>query len=213
MMSFRVFLLITFFSCPELKAQNNMRIFRNDGTHLDVPLEEIDSVTFNDADSLGMIEADLIGSWLWGNAEQGYYELVTFNEDKTYTGYDKYFTYNFDTMTYGWYSLWGTVLTLQSNGYGYLRKYNWYIMDLSENALDVMTRMGPFTYYRLQTHAIHMKVREYISCNEDESIFFADGVMLRIEDNKLHAIAQGTTYIQIQDTKSKQIYAYKVVIE
>ena len=44
-------------------------------------------------------------------------------------------------MTNGWYAQVGTMPTLQSNGLGYNRRYNWFVMGLTENALDVMTRV------------------------------------------------------------------------
>ena len=81
--------------------------------------EQIDSITFVDGSDLPVNEGNLVGSWLLGDADAGYYELLTFNEDKTYTGYDNYFTYGFDTMTYGWYAQVGAMLTLQSNGFGH----------------------------------------------------------------------------------------------
>ena len=106
---------------------------------------------------MSLVEGSLVESWLWRDSDAGYYELLTFNEDKTYTGYDNYFTYGFDTMTYGWYAQVGAMLTLQSNGYGYNRRYNWFVMALTGNALDVMTKMGRFTYYRLQPEVIHLQ--------------------------------------------------------
>ena len=105
-------------------------------------IEQIDSITFVDESDVSQVEGSLTGSWLWGDADADYYELLTFNEDKTYTGYDNYFTYGFDTMTYGWYAQVGAMLTLQSNGFGYNRRYNWFVKGLTGNALDVMTKMG-----------------------------------------------------------------------
>jgi len=74
--------------------------------------------------------------------------LLTFSEDHTYTGYDNYFAYGFDTMTYGWWGQIETVLTLQSNGYGYQRRYNWYVTFcrsvLKENAWG---RLYSLTYF------------------------------------------------------------------
>ena len=60
-------------------------------------------------------------------------------------------------MTYGWYAQVGAMLTMQSNGYGYNRRNSWFVMGLTENALAVMTRMGRFTYYRLQLKVIHLQ--------------------------------------------------------
>ena len=138
-------------------SQTHMRIHHKDGGQSDVTTEQIDSITFVDGGDLPVNEGNLVGSWLWGVADAGYYELLTFNDDKTYTGYDNYFTYGFDTMTYGWYAQVGAMLTLQSNVFGYNRRYNWFVMGLTENALDVMTRMGRFTYYRLQLEVIHLQ--------------------------------------------------------
>ena len=82
-------------------AQNNMRIHYKGGAVSDIPVEEIDSITFVQKETPAE-EVTLKGSWFWGSQEQGYYELLTFNEDRIYTGYDYYFAYGFDTMTYGW---------------------------------------------------------------------------------------------------------------
>ena len=198
---------------PFCLAQDTMRIHYKDGRHSDVAIEQVDSITFVKGGDAPAAEATLIGSWLWGSQEQGYYELLTFNEDKTYTGYDNYFTYGFDTMTYGWWGQLGAMLTLQSNGFGYYRRYNWYITTLTENALGVMTKMGPFTYYKLQPEVIRLKVNESLTCAEGDSFVFADGVVVSIEDNKLLGISPGTTYVQKQSATTNRIYAYKVIVD
>ena len=44
------------------------------------------------------------------------------------------------------------------------------MMGLTENALDVMTRMGRFTYYRLQPGMIHLQVGgEPLGCEGEVS--------------------------------------------
>lgn len=208
------YIILIFYSLVNsmLSAQSQMRIHRKDGTHWDVPIEQIDSITFVGSDSIASA-IELKGSWLWGNTEAGYYELLTFNEDKTYTGYNNYFTYNFDTMTYGWWGQMGAMLTLLSNGFGYQRRYNWYILGLSENALEVMTKMGLFTYYRLQQEVIHLNLNEVILCDNDDSFIFSDGVIVGTEKNKLYGISKGTTYILKEIAETNMIYAYKVIIE
>lgn len=194
-------------------AQTHMRIHHKDGGHSDVPIEQIDCITFVDGDEGKAEELELAGSWLWGDTEAGYYELLTFNDDKTYTGYDKYFTYDFDTMTYGWYFRYGNLLTLQSNGFGYNRKFTWYVMGLTENTLDVITKTGRFTYYRLQPEIYSIKVGEesYVCKNSDYYIF-TDGVKLSESSGKLKGISEGTTYILKYDAESGLILAYKVVV-
>lgn len=210
-----VFILCVLLSIGTL-AQSHVRVHYKNGSRADIPIETFDSLTFVDAevDSAGVGRAELTGEWLWGSVEQGYYELLAFNTDYTYTGYDNYFTYGFDTWTYGFYSQYGTMLTMWSNGYGYQRRYNWFVTALSENALEVMTKMGPFTYYRLQPEMVRLKVGgEPLSCGEGDSFVFADGVIAAIEDNKLKGIAKGTTYIQKYDAATKKILSYKVVVE
>jgi len=192
-------------------AQKNMRIHYKGGAVSDIPIEEIDSVTFVEKDT-PVEEVTLIGSWLWGSQEQGYYELIAFNEDHTYTGYDNYFAYGFDTMTYGFWAQIGAMLTLQSNGFGYQRRYNWYVTELTENALGVMTKMGPFTYYKVQPETLHLQVNGTLECEEGDSFVFADGVIANIQDNKLVGLALGETYIQKYIADSKCIVAYKVVV-
>lgn len=199
--------------CIDMYAQHTMRIHHNDGTKVDVAVENVDSVTFiSKADGEETVP-ELVGNWLWGDAEAGYYEVLSFNRDKTFTGYDNYFIYGFDTMTYGMYGQVVTILTLWSNGFGYQRRYTWFIMGLTDNALAVMTKMGPFTYYRLQPDVIHVKVNESISCDDSDSWIFADDVLVRINGNNLVALAKGTTYIQKLIGATNMILAYKVIIE
>ena len=208
-----VLIIWSFVATIQVFAQNTLCIHNTDGSLYEIPIKSVDSITFVNTDTLSIVETELEGSWFWGNVEQGYYELLTFNEDKTYTGYDNYFTYGFDTMTYGFYSQYGTMLTLWSNGFGYNRRYNWYIMGLSENALEVMTKMGPFTYYKLQQEVIHLRVNEPIVCEEGDSFVFVDGAVAKIEDGKLVGILPGTTYVEKLISATNMIYAYKVIVE
>ncbi len=212
----KVLIIVSLLAAQMLNAQNTMRIHYKDGTRGDVPIAQIDSITFVDGEGGGGEEVqvkELTGSWLWGSVTQGYYELLTFNVDKTYTGYDNYFTYGFDTMTYGYYSVYGAMLNMWSNGFGYQHRYNWFITALTENALGVMTKMGPFTYYKLQPEVIRLKVNESLTCAEGDSFVFADGVVVSIEDNKLRGVAVGETYIQKLKAASNHIVSYKVVVE
>ena len=194
-------------------SQTHMRIHHNDGGHSDVPIEQIDSITFVNDDEAATEEAELVGSWLWGDVEAGYYEMLTFNSDRTYTGYDKYFTYGFDTITYGWYIRYGSLLTLQSNGFGYNRRYTWFLTGLTENVLDVVTKMGRYTYYRLQPETITLKVGESKECGDGDSFVFADGVVVGIDDKRLVGMAVGVTYVLKHNVNGNNIVAYKVVVE
>ena len=205
--------VVLLFGAQMLNAQNAMRIHYKDGTRVYMPIEQIDSITFLDGEEVPLM-GELKGSWLWGNAEVGYYEMLTFNEDHTYTGYDNYFTYGFDTMTYGWWGQMGAMLTLQSNGFGYQRRYNWYITGLSTNALSVMTKMGPFTYYRLQPEIYSIKVgEESYECKDGDYYVFTDGAKVTVSSGKLKGLSEGTTYILKYSEKSDLIMAYKVNVE
>ena len=196
-----------------MMAQNTLRIHYTDGTELDISISQIDSVTFVQK-AEPETEVSLTDSWLWGSQEQGYYEVLTFNEDHTYTGYDNYFTYGFDTMTYGWWGQIGTILTLQSNGFGYQRRYNWFITELTENALSVMTKMGPFTYYKIQPETITLKANGTpLSCADGESFIFADGVIAALQDNKLIGLSAGVTYVQKYIATTNTILSYKIIVE
>ena len=198
---------------PACQAQDAMRIHYKNGGHSDVVIEQVDSITFVKGDDTPVAEVSLIGAWLWGSQERGYYELLTINNDHTYTGYDKYFLYGFDTMTYGWWAQMEALITLQSNGFGYQRRYNWYITELTENALGVMTKMGPFTYYKLQPETLRMQVNETLTCEVGDSFVFADGVTVAIQDNRLVGLAAGVTYIQKYIAGSDAIFSYKVMVE
>lgn len=199
---------------PLCQAQNALRIHYKGGGHSDVTIEQIDSITFVKEGDTPAAEVSLIGGWLWGSQEQGYYELITISEDHTYTGYDNYFAYGFETMTYGWWAQMGAMLTLQSNGYGYQRRYNWYLTELTGNALGVMTKMGPFTYYKVQPETLHLQVNGTpLTCEGGDTFIFADGVVATIQDNKLYGLFAGTTYIQKRIAASQAILSYKVIVE
>ena len=214
-MQYKRFLALLAFTAgiSVIHAQTHMRIHHKGGGHSEVAIEQIDSITFVDGSDLPVNEGSLVGSWLWGDAEAGYYELLTFNEDKTYTGYDNYFTYGFDTMTYGWYMQVGCMLTLQSNGYGNNRRYNWFVMGLTDTALDVMTKMGRFVYYKLPPEIIYLHINEEHHAGDDGNSFvFAGGTIANIIDGKLKGMAIGTTYTQKYVAESNLILAYKVVV-
>ena len=87
------------------------------------------------------------------------------------------------------------------------------ILDSMYIILGVMTKMGPFTYYRLQPDIIHLKENESLSCDEGDSWVFADDVLARISGNTLVALAKGTTYVQKLNGATNTILAYKVIIE
>lgn len=206
--------LVLYHSIP-IVSQNTMRIHYKDGTEQDIAISQVDSITFVEKDNYDEVEnVTLTSSWLWANKEAGYYELLTFNEDYTYTGYDYYFSYGFDTQTYGWYSLYGNMLTLQSNGFGYRRRYNWFVIGMTGNALEVMTNMGAYTYYRLQQETIYIQDggSSAIFDNED-NIVFADGVIVEAEGNQLVGKAKGTTYILVSIAEQNKIVAYKVIVK
>lgn len=208
-----ILIFVAFFMIVGLNAQNTMRINYHNGSIEDIAIENIDSITFLEKD-IESNEASFIGDWLWGSQEQGYYELLTFNDDRSYIGYDNYFVYGFDSMTYGRYAQNGTMLTLQSNGYGYNRRYTWFIMGLTDNSLDVMTKMGQFSYYRLQSETVYLQVSgEPLASDEGDSFVFADGVMVRIVDGKLYGMVTGTTYIQKYIASENRIVSYRVVVE
>lgn len=193
-------------------AQNDMRIHYKDGTQVDIDVTTIDSITFGHK-AVPAEQVTLTGTWLWGSQEKGYYELLTMNADKTYTGYDNYFTYGFNTMTYGFYAQYGTLLTLWSNGYGYQNRYTWFVTGLSANALSVMTQMGPFTYYRLQPEVIRLQVGQTLSCTDGDAFVFADGVVAQVADGGITALASGTTYVQKLLSTTNRIVAYQLVVE
>ena len=209
-----LFLLSVIALCDVCYAQGFMHVYYKNGTLVDIPIEEIDSLTFSDKSETEQqsVDVTLTGSWLWGSVEAGYYELLTFNPDNTYTGYDNYFSYGFDSMTYGWYANRGALLTLWSNGYGYQFRYNWYVMALTDNALSVMTKMGRFTYYRLQPEVLYLQVGQSLPCADGESIVFVDGVVVKIEDNALLGLSPGTTYI-LKRKSDDTILAYQVVVD
>ena len=209
----QVTIIIMWCLFAHMQAQDNVRIYYKNRAHIDIPITEIDSLTFADSDTVSIVDAELTGSWLWGSAEKGYYELLSFNKDHTYTAYDNYFTYGFDTTTYGFYSQYITMLTLWSNGFGYQHRYNWYITGLSPNALSVMTKMGPFTYYRMQHEVIKLKVGEKLNIKDEETCVFVDGVIVLLEDNQLIGNAHGETYILKMITQTKIIWAYKLMVE
>ena len=192
-----------------------MRIHYKDGTEQDIAISQVDSITFVEKNGHDEEEnMTLAGSWLWAKKEAGYYELLTFNEDQTYTGYDYYFSYGFDTQTYGWYSLYGNMLTLQSNGFGYRRRHNWFVTGMTGNALEVMTNLGAYTYYRLQPETIYIQDGGLSAIFDNEAnIVFADSFIVKAEGNQLVGKAKGTTYILVSIAEQNKIVAYKVIVK
>lgn len=194
-----------------LKAQNTMRIHYGDGRVQDIPVEQIDSVTFVDI-THPEDAPTLIGSWLWGNRQAGYYEVLTFNTDHTYTGIDNYFSMGFETQTYGWYTQYGSMLTLQSNGYGYKRRYNWFLTGLTDNALEVMTTTGPFVYYKLQSTALTVSSGSTLTLSEGDEVVFTDGLVADGEGNSIIPLSPGTTYVLIKKSDTPKILAFKLTV-
>ena len=214
-MNFRNYIIAgcLFFSCNSILAQNTMRIHYRDRTEQDIFISQVDSVTFVNKEETED-NVSLTGSWFWGDKEAGYYELITFDENRTYVGYDNYFSYGFDMQTYGWYSWHGNMLTLLSNGMGYQRMYNWFVIGLSSNALEVMTRTGPYTYYKLQPEVLYVSLSEpdFELANE-ETVVFVDEVYLNSDGSKLTGLLQGTTYILVMSNIDHKIDAYRVIIK
>ena len=212
-----IVIIVLALSTTSTKSQNTMRVHYTNGIEQDIPIAEVDSVTFVNKDTSDggkEGEVSLYASWLWGNKEAGYYELLTFNDDYTYTGYDNYFTFGFDKLTYGWFAWYGNMLILQSNGLGYRRMYNWFITERAENALSVMTQNGPYTYYKLQPEVIYVSVsKSCVGFDDSDTIFFADGVIVKGEKNKLQALSQGITYVLIKKVSENKILAYKVIVK
>ena len=198
--------------CANIMAQNAMRMHYKDGTKLDVPITQIDSVTFVEKDTPEE-DVSLIGDWLWGSKFSEYYELISFKDDYTFVAYDNYFTYGFNTMTYGWYLEYGNLLTLQSNGFGYSQKYTWFITGLTDNALAVMTKMGQFVYYKLQPEVFSLSVNEQMNCPIDGTIVFADGAVVNADGNRLIGLKEGSTYILIKRASDDKILAYKIIVK
>lgn len=136
--------------CVTADAQNIMRVSQNDGTILDIPIAKVDSITFVTVDEPENT-ISICGIWKWIGIEEGYSETLTFNADGTFTCTDKFFAYGFDSQTYGTYMFFGSILNLRSNGYGYNRFYQWLVKELTDEKLTVLTKMGSFTYKKVNT--------------------------------------------------------------
>lgn len=145
----KILLFVVLFVCAYvLTAQNTMRVSFKNGTSVDFPIEQLDSITFIDVEDEPSQKVTLVGTWYWENVEQGYSETLTFNSDGSFTCVDHYFGYGFDSSTYGTYMFFGSMLNLRSNGYGYNRFYQWMVTELTETRLTVLTPMGSYTYSR-----------------------------------------------------------------
>jgi hypothetical protein len=60
-------------------------------------------------------------------------------------------------------------------------------VGLTDTALDVMTKMGRFVYYKLQSEVLHLVVgSEALACEDGDYYVFADGVTVSIVEGKLH---------------------------
>lgn len=141
-------LILLLLSVITVLAQNTMRVSLKDGTCVDIPIEQIDSVNFVIVTDEQEEQVSLIGTWYWESQEQGYSETLTFNADCSFVCKDHYFEYGFDSSTYGTYMFFGSILNLRSNGYGYNRFYQWMVTELTETRLTVLTKMGSYTYIK-----------------------------------------------------------------
>lgn len=197
--------------CMSVFAQNTLRIHYKNGTTADVTITDVDSLTFIEKTN-ETATVSLAGSWFWGSVEAGYYELAAFNADNTFTAYDNMFSFGYETSAYGWYSQLGSMLVMRAYGYGYLRRYNWFVSTLTDNQLTVITEMGPFTYYRLQPDVIYMRVGDALALSAAEAIVFADGVTLQASDGALKALISGTTYI-LKAASDGKIWGFKVIVD
>ncbi len=206
--------LLSLFAPMLIWAQNVMQITYKDGSVAEIPVERIDSITFIEKTTIPTTVATLEGRWFWGKTQAGYCELLTINADRTYTGYDLYLDYGFDSQTYGTWTQNGIMLNLWSNGYGYKRMYRWFIMGLTENALEVMTQMGNFIYYRVQPEVIRLTAGGApLAAGSDEQFVFADGIYASIADGQLKGLRAGTTYVQRLTISTNTIKAYQVIVE
>ena len=105
------------------------------------------------------------------------------------------------------------MLNLRTYGIGYNHIYRWFVTALTDNALDVMTSMGRFVYYRVQPEPLRMRVGGTLVAADGDQFVFADGVYVDIVGNQLRAKAAGTTYIQKSFGDTGQTWSYKVIIE
>lgn len=135
--------------CIDAEAQNTMRVAQKDGTVIDIPISNVDSITFVTVDDPES-KVSICGTWKWVGQEEDYSETLTFNDDGSFTCVDYYFAYGFDSQTYGTYMFFGSMLNLRSNGYGYNRYYQWMVTELTEEKLTVLTKMGNFTYTKVK---------------------------------------------------------------
>lgn len=76
-----------------------------------------------------------------------------------------------------------------------------------------MTKMGRFTYYKLQPETQRMQVNESLTCEDGDFFVFADGVIVAIQNNKLVELAAGETYIQNLIAANNAILSYKLIVE
>lgn len=197
-----------------VQGQNTMQIHYSDGKVQRVPIAQVDSISFTDEGEIENVTVKLACSWLWADVEAGYYELLTLGEDGAFTCYDHFFSYGYETTTYGRYTLRGTLLTLLANGPGYSRRNEWFVTGLSANALEVRTRLGAFVYYRLQPDVIRLRVGEtWADDNGMARFVFADEEVAGIADGKLKGLSPGTTYVQKQLTMEGDIVSYKLIVE
>lgn len=143
-----LFIILLLENAMGVFAQNTMRVLMKDGTCMDIPVVQIDSVTFVSVEEEQNQNVSLLGTWYWESHEQGYSETLTFNADGSFICVDHYFGYGFDSSTYGAYMFFGSMLNIRSNGYGYNRFYQWMVTELTESRLTVMTKMGNYTYIK-----------------------------------------------------------------
>ena len=198
------------------RAQNALRVHYKDGTEQNILISDIDSVSFVDYEAEEPQQpASIVGSWFWADDAADYDELITFNADRSYSSSDHFYTNGMTNTTFGWYGLYGSMLTFEPGSIGYFtpRIIRWLVQRLTDNELEVVAPLGTYTYYRVQNDFIHLPVDGSYLLDEQCDVVYADGLVVKAVGNRLYGMDRGTAYILVQSLPDQTIRAYQVIVE
>lgn len=197
-------------------AQNAIRIHYKDGTEQNVLISDIDSVLFVEYETEEPRQsASIVGSWFWADYAAGYDELITFNADRSYSSSNHFYTNGMTNTTFGWYGLYGSMLTFEPGSIGYFtpRVIRWLVQRLTGDELEVVAPLGTYTYYRVQPTPIRIYMGEVYTLDQQLDVVYADGVVVKAVGNRLYGEGRGTAHILVQSLTDQSVKAYQVVVE
>jgi hypothetical protein len=197
----KIILFLTCFIGLQALAQEKMRISLNDGTYMDYDARIVKSLTVVTPTPL-----DLIGDWVsvsgttmasYSFKEDNACSMHQFNMTTSYhIGYDLTYTYENDEINFFLYGTNALRISVQSN-----------------TEAEFVSSTGAIHYKVQGTYSMAISDEPISIGNTDDVIKYADNYFVAVEDNKIKALKDGSGYVLVEDTKSKETKAYKIEVD